>query len=93
MSNHKVSFSFVLIVYSLLFINFVTFVVDAFIHPVGEKEYEVLIKLAAGQFSTPKNERSNIEKAAIVKFWRAKGKFSVDESGKVLYFDNKVVRN
>ena len=62
-----------------------------FIHPVGEEEYQVLLSLAAGNFATPKRERSNIEKAAVIKFWRSKERFMTNESGKVLLFENKRV--
>ena len=41
-----------------------------FIHPVREEGYQVLLSLAAGNFATPKCERSNVEKAVVVKFWR-----------------------
>ena len=69
----------------------IDFVNCGFIHPVGEEEYQVLLSLAAGNFVTPKSERSNVEKAAVVKFWRSKGRFTTDESGRVLLFDNKRV--
>ena len=69
----------------------IDFVNCGFIHPVGEEEYQVLLSLAAGNFVTPKSERSNVEKAAVVKFWRSKGRFTPDESGRVLLFDNKRV--
>ena len=69
----------------------IDFVNCGFVHPVGEEEYQVLLSLAAGNFVTPKRERSNVKKAAIVKFWRSKGWFTTDESGKVLMLDNKRV--
>ena len=69
----------------------IDFVNCGFVHPVGEEEYQVLLSLAAGNFVTPKRERSNVKKAAIVKFWRSKGWFTTDESGKVLLLDNKRV--
>ena len=52
----------------------IDFVNCGFIHPVGEEEYQVLLSLAAGNFATPKSERPNVEKAAVVKFWRSKGR-------------------
>ena len=67
----------------------IDFVNCGFIHPV--EEYQVLLSLAAGNFATSERERSNIEKAAVVKFWRSKGQFTTDESGKVLLFENKRV--
>ena len=69
----------------------IDFVNCGFIHPVGKEKYQVLLLLAADNFATPKRERSNVEKAAAVKFWRSKGRFTKDESGKVLLFDNKRV--
>ena len=69
----------------------IDFVNCGFTHPVGEEEYQVLLSLAVGNFATPKYERSNVEKAAVVKFWRSKGRFTTDESGKVLLFNNKRV--
>ena len=65
------------------------FVNCGFIHPVGEEEYQVLLSLAACNFATPKRERLNVEKAAVVKFWRSKARFTTDE--KVPLFDNKKV--
>ena len=62
-----------------------------FIHSVGKEEYQVLLSLAAGNFATPKRERLNVEKAAVVKFWVSKGQFTTDKSGKVLLFYNKRV--
>ena len=47
MANRKSLFSLILVVYSFVLISFV---VDAFIHPVGKEEYEVLVKLATGNF-------------------------------------------
>ena len=41
----------------------IDFVNCGFVHPVREEEYQVLLSLAAGNFATPKRERSNVEKA------------------------------
>ena len=72
----------------LVSIDFVNY---SFIHPVGEEKHQVLLSLAAGNFATQKCKRSNVEKAAVVKFWRSKGWFTTDESRKVRLFDNKRV--
>ena len=72
----------------LVSINFVN---CGFIDPVGEEEYQVLLSLAACNFATLKRERSNVEKAAVVKFWRSKGQFTTGESRKVLLFDKNRV--
>ena len=80
---------------SNFFVLFVLVSIDivncGFVHPVGEEECQVLLSLAAGNFATLKSERSNVEKAAVIKFWRLKGRFTTDEGGKVLLFDNKRV--
>ena len=73
-----------------LFILIYIYPVQSYIHAVGEEEYQVLLSLVKGTFDTPKDARSNIEKAAVVKFWRAKGRFTAD--GKILLYDSKVVR-
>ena len=69
----------------------IDFVSCCFIHPVEEGEIQILLSFATSNFATPQRERSNVEKAAVVKFWRSKGRFTTDESGKVLLFDNKRV--
>ena len=69
----------------------IDFVNCGFIHAVGEEEFQVLLSLAAGNFATLKRERSKVEKATVNKFWRLKGLFTTDESGKMLLFDNKRV--
>ena len=81
-------FTFVDIVCTYCFVS-IGFVNCDFIHPVGEEEYQVLLSLATGNFATPKRERSNVEKVAVFKFWRSKGRFATDGSGKVLLFDKK----
>ena len=64
---------------------------NGFIHPVGEEEYNVLLKLANGKFAKPVNERSRVEKSAVIRFWRSKGRFTADGDEKVLLYDNKLV--
>ena len=69
----------------------IDFVSCGFIHPVREEEYQVLLSLPTSNFATPTRERPNVEKAAVMKFWRSKGRFTTDKSGKVLLFENKIV--
>ena len=69
----------------------IDFVSCYFIHPVGEGEIQIVLSFATGNFATPQGERSNVEKAAVAKFWRSKGRFTTDESGKLVLFDNKRV--
>ena len=59
--------------------------ITAFIHPVGEEEYDVLLQLANGKFSKSVHERTRVEKSAIIRFWRSKGKFTTDGTGNVLF--------
>ena len=55
------------------------------IHAVDNEEYNILLELASGTFSVPVKERTKNQKGAVVKFWQAKGKFTVE--GKQLYYD------
>ena len=52
---------------------------EKFTHAVEDDEYEILKKLAQGKFSKPVKERMNKEKSAVVKFWRAKGMFTLSD--------------
>ena len=61
-----------------------------FIHPVEQDEYHVLVKLAQGEFSVPVKERTRAEKSAIIKFWRARGKFTCEDDGTLLFNGRKV---
>lgn len=83
----KLYFALVFFIVCILFVGNV----DCYIHPIGEDEYEVLLSLANGNFQKPVKDRTNVEKSAVIKFWRAKGRFTVDDSGRVLLFDNKKV--
>ena len=69
----------------------IDFVSCGFIRPVREEEYQVLLSLPISNFATPTRERPNVEKPAVMKFWRSKGRFTTDKSEKVLLFENKIV--
>ena len=71
-----------------LFLN--TTIISAFIHPVDDETYKVLLKLCKNDFAVPVATRTNFEKAAVVKFWRAKGKFQNIDN--VLYYDGRKVK-
>ena len=61
-----------------------------FIHTVDEETYKILLKLCNNDFAVPVAKRTNVEKAAVVKFWRSKGKFeNIDH---VLYYDGRKVK-
>jgi hypothetical protein len=62
-----------------------------YLHPIDDEEYKILVTLTLGRFQKPVKERSVKEKSAVVRFWRAKGKFSVGQDKK-LYYDGKQVR-
>ena len=63
---------------------------SSFIHPVTEETYDVLLKLCKNEFNVPVRERTNVQKAAVVKFWRSNGKFT--NEGNSLYYGGKKVR-
>ena len=54
---------------------------------VGKEVYDILISLVAGMFKKAKYERSQLEKAAVLTVWRAKGRFFLEEDRKVFLFD------
>ena len=61
-----------------------------FIHPVDGETYKILLKLCNNDFAVPVAKQTNIEKAAVFKFWRSKGKFeNIDD---VLYCDRRKVK-
>lgn len=74
-----------LVVFTLSFL----LVESHFIHPLKEETYEIIVKLCKNEFFIPVSERSHVEKAAIVKFWRAKGRFKCEDN--ILYYDGKKV--
>ena len=39
---------------------------------VTDKEYDVLLPLAKGTFQIPVRDRTNVQEAAVIKFWRKK---------------------
>ena len=45
--------------------------------------------MSKGEFTVPVAARSNIEKAAVVKFWRANGKFTNQRDA--LYYDGRKI--
>ena len=65
---------------------------DVYIHSVRDDEYKVLVAITKGEFSKSVNERSALEKRALIKFWRHKNSFSVDIDGYLLYKGKRVVK-
>ena len=66
---------------------FITYIQAVFIRPVSDETYETLMKLCKDEFNVPVVASSDIEKAAVVKFWRANGKFTSQEN--ILLYDGK----
>ena len=60
------------ITFIFLFLNTANCVL---IHPVDDETYKVLLKLCNNDFAVPVAKQKNVEKAAIIKFWKSKGKF------------------
>ena len=82
----------IITVYSLLIfvgLDLICIKCDQFIHPLKEEECEILLKLCKGEFSVPVANRSNLQKSAIIKFWRNREKFSQNKN--VLFYDGKKV--
>ena len=68
---------------------------NKFKHVVSEEECEILVNLVKGEFNTPVKERKRLKKNAIIKFWRAKSKYTVDNSMQtiLLYNGKRVLKN
>ena len=77
--------------YQTSFLSFIFFFLHVFLLFTLTIFVTLLHSLAAGTFIPAKTDLPHVEKAAVVKFLRANGKLTVDESGKVLLFDNKIV--
>ena len=60
-----------------IFLYFIAIFTANYIHLVDEEDYKVLKDLALGTFTKSKKEPTRKEKSAVIKFWRAKGKFKV----------------
>ena len=79
--------------FAIVLFIFLYFIADIFtanyIHSVDEEEYKILKDLTWGTFTKSKKECTRKEKSAVIRFWRAKGKFKVVQ-GK-LYYDGKDV--
>lgn len=67
---------------AFLFIAYIlSFFVNCYIHATGQEEFDVLLKLVNDQFSKSVKKRMRVEKLAVIRFWTAKGKFTVKVSG------------
>ena len=79
--------------FAIVLFIFLYFIADIFtanyIHWVDEEEYKILKDLTRGTFTNSIKECTRKEKSAVIRFWRAKGKFKVVQ-GK-LYYDGKDV--
>ena len=63
--NKKIKIKFLLATF--LFIVYISFfLVNCYIHPFGEEEYDVLLKHANGHFSKSVNENTRVEKSAVI---------------------------
>ena len=60
---------------------------------VDDERYYTLVALCKGEFAVAVYERTTKQKAAYVRFWRQKSKFSVrvDNGEEKLFFDKKEV--
>ena len=61
-----------------------------FIHPIDDETYKILLKLCNNDSAAPVAKQTNVEKAAVVKFWRSKGKF--ENMNNVLCYDGRKVK-
>ena len=53
--------------------------------------YEVIVKKLKGEFNVPVNERTRVQQTALVRLWRNKDLYSLNEDGETLLCDRKPV--
>ena len=80
--------------FAIVLFIFLYFIADIFtanyIHPVDEEGYKISNDLPEGTFTKSTKKRTRKVKCAVIRFWRAKGKFKLMQ-GK-LYYDGKEVK-
>ena len=59
---------------------------------MGDVAYDTICSLLRGKFYVPVKERSKEQKAAVVRFWRNKEHYSLNEDGKLLFDDKLIAR-
>ena len=63
---------------------------EAFIHTMDDETYETLLLLVQGKFNVPVNQRTRLQKSAVVRFWRRRDLFVLGpEERPTLYFNGK----
>ena len=79
-----------------LFISFVSVLLcidvvsnGSYLHPLDNEDYETLKMLIKGTFKKQKKDGTWQGKIALVRFWRARGRFKVRD--RMLFFDEKEV--
>lgn len=49
--------------------------------PMDEETYDVILKLLKGEFNVPVASRTIVQRNAIIRFWRNRDQFSMDDNG------------
>ena len=57
---------------------------------MSEEHYNIIVKLVKGTYDVPVVDRSKNDRAAVVKFYRNKHRYTVNERNQLL-FDGKVI--
>ena len=58
---------------------------------MSDEQYDIIVKLVQGTFQVPCAERSQVERTALIRFYRNRERFTVKGNPPVLYFDGKEV--
>ena len=72
-------FIFIFLVVISLEISIIFCIRKKYTHAVDDEQYLILVRLTEGKFLKPVAERNKKGRSAIVKFWRAKGKFEIKD--------------
>lgn len=59
--------------------------------PMDEETYDVILKLLKGEFNVPVASRTRVQRTAIIRFWRNRDQFSMDDDGQTVLCNGKIV--
>lgn len=59
--------------------------------PMDEESYDVILTLLKGQFNVSNASRTRVQHNAIIRFWRNRDMFFLDEDGRTVLFNGKTV--
>lgn len=59
--------------------------------PMDDETYETVSQLLQGKFKIPVKMRTKVQRNAVIRFWRNRDSYSLDDDGKTVLCDGKIV--